>query len=80
MDSLFFFAGGDDESSLRNGWCRILYNLEAFCGPMPGQRDKLLSEAFNSFSMVSNVDKRIVASVLLIDLIVVKAEITWDKI
>lgn len=57
----------------KNCSCNVLWILSAFCIPIPGQRANVFGCACINSLNVPKVDKRVVASVLLTDRIVVKA-------
>lgn len=62
-----------DFEGRKNCSCNVLWILSAFCNPIPGQRASVFDCDFINSLNVPKVDKRVVASVLLTDLIVVKA-------
>lgn len=63
-------------SSTKNGSLNTLYNLFAFFGPKPATDDNCSSVAFTIFFRLPKCCRSVVASVLLIDLIPVRAETT----
>lgn len=86
-DTALFVDVADDCSWDLDFWCwcflkvwwRTLCSRDAFWGPRPGQKANSSSVASIILSRESNVDNRVMASVLLTDFTDVRASIIWKK-